>query len=361
MDVVRFGAAIMVVVDLLTLPLFNLGFSNLESLGYIAVPVFFVLSGFVIRYVTRTRESTLREYFIDRVSRIYSVVLPAIVLTAALWLFFPSVGSSRIAGGNPSSSIHSVLALISNMVFLSQAWGHSTVLYWNVPFWSLGYECVYYAFYGFLFFLRGWKRTLMCAALAALIGPQVLFLFPVWWLGCWLYDLYQRYRKTWVSLASLLVAAAWLGVGGALCLIGHSAVLQAPATVFRSIIALPNPLVKLHMPEVRATLFAIATGIFSFVALIPLLFLMDFFDVSRSSLWARSVRQVANGTFTVYLMHYPLLVLLSYTGLLRRGHRLSDALIVSAMCLILVAVAVPVDWLKLTIRRWLKSLFRPVG
>ena len=84
LDVVRFLAAIAVVVDHLSLSEFRTGLPSLEVLGYIAVPVFFVLSGFVNRYVTLTREVTVREYMIDRASRMYSVVIPAMVLTLAL-------------------------------------------------------------------------------------------------------------------------------------------------------------------------------------------------------------------------------------------------------------------------------------
>jgi peptidoglycan/LPS O-acetylase OafA/YrhL len=84
LDVVRFSAAILVLIAHFTHPEFRLGYANLQILGDGAVPVFFVLSGFVIRYVTKTRESTAKEYFIDRASRIYSVILPAMFFTLAV-------------------------------------------------------------------------------------------------------------------------------------------------------------------------------------------------------------------------------------------------------------------------------------
>ena len=49
--------------------------------GKQAVDVFFVLSGFVIAYICNTREPTLRTYVISRTVRIYSVALPALILT----------------------------------------------------------------------------------------------------------------------------------------------------------------------------------------------------------------------------------------------------------------------------------------
>ncbi len=52
-----------------------------ESLGHSAVVVFFVLSGYVIAFVTDTRERSGRDYAISRFARIYSVALPALIVT----------------------------------------------------------------------------------------------------------------------------------------------------------------------------------------------------------------------------------------------------------------------------------------
>ena len=54
------------------------------SHGQDAVAVFFVLSGFVIGYVTHRRESSATVYILHRVARIYSVAIPALLLTFAL-------------------------------------------------------------------------------------------------------------------------------------------------------------------------------------------------------------------------------------------------------------------------------------
>jgi len=49
-----------------------------------AVVVFFVLSGFVIAHATHGRRTSAADYCIGRAARIYSVVLPALLLTAVL-------------------------------------------------------------------------------------------------------------------------------------------------------------------------------------------------------------------------------------------------------------------------------------
>jgi peptidoglycan/LPS O-acetylase OafA/YrhL len=49
--------------------------------GHTAVIIFFALSGYVISYVATTKEKTLSEYVLSRTSRIYSIALPAILVT----------------------------------------------------------------------------------------------------------------------------------------------------------------------------------------------------------------------------------------------------------------------------------------
>jgi peptidoglycan/LPS O-acetylase OafA/YrhL len=111
----------------------------------------------------------------------------------------------------------------------------------------------------------------------------------------------------------------------------------------------------LGMPPVRATMFAVATGIFSAIGLLILLLATDYLKISRSNRWGRRFRHMADGTFTIYLMHYPFLVLLLFAGLLHPGRPMDDVFLGVGMCAVLIAVAVPIDKFKLVIRRWLRS------
>lgn len=52
--------------------------------GHSSVIVFFVLSGFVIAYVTHEKENTYAAYVSRRLSRLYSVALPAVLGTILL-------------------------------------------------------------------------------------------------------------------------------------------------------------------------------------------------------------------------------------------------------------------------------------
>ena len=67
-----------------------------------AVTVFFVLSGYMIAWVTEHREADGLSYTVARLCRIYSVVLPAIVLTVILDLSGRAISPARL-GRKPAS------------------------------------------------------------------------------------------------------------------------------------------------------------------------------------------------------------------------------------------------------------------
>ena len=355
LDFVRLTAAILVVIDHFTLPEFHLGSGNRKFLGDVAVTVFFVLSGFVIRYVTCTRESTIKAYFIDRASRIYSVVLPSMAFTLAVSGACYLIDREQFLRDWSATFSQPILRLALNLTFFSQAWGHNTTPFINLPFWSMGYECIYYLFYGFLFFLRGWKRVVLCAVTAIAIGPQVLFLLPVWWAGCWIYDLYIRLRGSRVAAVSLASFGVWFVAGTALYMAGHKSLLLVPSMLFQALVSLRNPLEMIGLTALRANMFAVAVGVLASVTLLFLLLAMDYIEISRSNRLAKGFRRLADGTFTIYLMHYPFLVLLLFSGVLRPEHRVRGVVAAVAMCLILIAAAVPIDGFKLILRRWLRS------
>ena len=90
LDLVRFLAAVIVVIVHANHERFTGGLPilwRLSGLGNDAVMVFFVLSGFVIAYVSDQKERSLEDYMVSRLARLYSVVVPALLLTVLLdWL-----------------------------------------------------------------------------------------------------------------------------------------------------------------------------------------------------------------------------------------------------------------------------------
>src|SRR5215471_3078111 len=121
LDLVRFSAAFLVFVSHSNFRELSERVIPAAGFGHSAVIVFFVLSGFVIAYVTDTKEKLAQDYAASRLARIYSVALPALVLTILLDIFGERV-SPRVYDG---STTHDwwLLRLISSALFLNESWG----------------------------------------------------------------------------------------------------------------------------------------------------------------------------------------------------------------------------------------------
>ena len=356
LDFIRLSAAMLVVVAHSGHPEFHTGFQNRQILGDIAVPIFFVLSGFVIRFITRSREHTPREFFIDRASRIYSVVLPAMILTlvasALCYKLAPHYYLENWAG----TSNHPLPRIALNLFFLSQIWGHNTIPFVNSPFWSLGYECLYYVVYGLFFYLRGSYRVLALLLWAALAGPQVILLLPIWYFGCWAYDLYHAVRQTPVARFLGKATLVFVVLAIALRALGSDALINAPLRADLAFSQLPNPLELLRTPAMRATMLAIGTGVMAVIAMLLLLLLSDLVPLAHNNVWVRRFRHLADGTFSIYLMHYPLMVLATALGLLRPRSLIVNLITLTVISLVLISLARPLDLLKFALRARLRHI-----
>lgn len=171
------------------------------SLGHEAVVIFFVLSGFVIAYVADTREQDFRGFMVARGARIFSVAIPAIILTAVLDFSGFWIDESVYPEGYRAWDLP-VIRVITSGLFLNEIWTLGIQLFTNVPYWSLNYEVWYYLLFGILFFFEGRRRWLLFSLLCLMLGPKIVLLMPVWWMGVWVY------RSN--VLAQLSVPLAWL-------------------------------------------------------------------------------------------------------------------------------------------------------
>ncbi len=159
--------------------------------GHDAVILFFVLSGYVIAAATERKQSLgFREYLLDRASRVYSVALPALLLSAVLALFFQAYLKV-----SPVYSLGDLtLSTAANLLFLGQSWYWNVWVFHNQPYWSLCYEVMYYLGFGVFVFARGRARWLGLAVVAFISGPKVLLLLPCWILGVLAYKYRDCFR-----------------------------------------------------------------------------------------------------------------------------------------------------------------------
>jgi peptidoglycan/LPS O-acetylase OafA/YrhL len=155
-----------------------------------AVMAFFVLSGFVIAHVVDTRQDSWVDFAAARVARLFSVIVPAMVLTLALDAAGRSFNAATYAAvGQWQAEESALLNYLLSLVMLNQSWGLNRHFGSNGAYWSIPFEFWYYAIFGAFCLMRGWARWGAIAAAALLAGPRILALFPVWLLGVAAYRL----------------------------------------------------------------------------------------------------------------------------------------------------------------------------
>lgn len=178
------------------------------------VILFFLISGFVIRYTTRD-ETSIAEYLFKRFRRIY----PLFFLTLILSWGFCSLAERQLLPFN--------LPQFLGNVFMLQDFGFKRPGVWidcfhNVALWSLSYECWFYLF--FIPLLK-WKVplniktatvyaiSLACAGMYFVYPSQFGWFglyFSVWWAGALLADEYRNTGK--VTLLRHLPSVAVLSL-----------------------------------------------------------------------------------------------------------------------------------------------------
>jgi peptidoglycan/LPS O-acetylase OafA/YrhL len=364
LDVIRFGAASAVALHHLG-GFLQAGPRVSGASANAAVCVFFVLSGFVIRYVTVSRKSTAREYFIDRASRIYSVVAPTLLLTilfeAIAFLHNPAF---YYQFSQPYSWKQVPWQIATNLSFTSGYWGYGSAPLSNLPFWSLTFECVYYVLYGVLHYTCK-SRWFLVPAILLIVGPSIALLFLVWWTGVWLFDAYRHLsasrRGIRIALIPLLLAGSFIislrhrilgflhatDVNWRRAQATHIASLTSPGRLLFHGAVVP----WLDRLSISFYVTAVAFG----VVLLFFIVLLDRSTVQISRPLESRIRRVADSTFTLYLLHLPLFILLfSFTGGAMRNWfgGLSMFLVAVALSIVL---AIQFDnlkvWLRIRLRR----------
>jgi peptidoglycan/LPS O-acetylase OafA/YrhL len=348
LDLLRFGAALVVLIFHASPVRLSGGIPGLWRIGNLAdaaVMLFFVLSGFVIAYVADTKEQTLKAYSISRLSRLYSVVVPALVLTVIV----DAVGT-RLAPtlytDNFFRADEPLWRITANLLFINELWFSSVSPFSNTPFWSIGYEFWYYAMFAAAFYFGSWARVAAVMAVALVAGPKILLLLPVWLAGV------AAYHVTRSNAVSEGMGAA-LALGSAAGYVVFR-LLGGEAALMRISID------WLGSSTVQQLRFS---GGFLSAYVAGLLFALHLVGIAAISgrlmrfLPERPIRYLAGFTFSLYLFHFPLLhffaAIAEYTGT-----SAYKAFIVPVGTLGLVWILGEfTEKRKSTVTRWVTSIF----
>jgi peptidoglycan/LPS O-acetylase OafA/YrhL len=273
--------------------------------GYLAVDLFFILSGFVIwyNYTARIAQggwAETRQFLWRRFARVWPLhgaILAAFVGFAALLIV-----TGRDASGYPLAELPLHLLLVQN-------WGLTPDLSWNHPAWSISTEFAAYLLFPALVLAVRWDKlpswALVFAAAALAWAIHLLFALSghsslgadIPGMGLWrclagfamgsvLCQLWQRWQRVprsggYAGLAFVSFAAAGLALG-----LQETA--WVPATFFTGLLALAlgrGPLVQLLGGRVLTYLGEISYSTYLAHFLLFILYKLAFVDASLQLGW----------------------------------------------------------------------------
>jgi peptidoglycan/LPS O-acetylase OafA/YrhL len=313
---------------------------------------FFVISGYVIAASASRPERTLANYSADRLARLSSVVIPALVLTGCLdsigqWMS-PHVYAAIDPRWQP-------LRFLVNFVYCQQIWFLCVNASSNTPLWSLGYEFWYYVLFGVWIFVRPkWTKTLLLAAVSLLIGPKILLLLPAWAVGALAFHASKMWRcslRTGLLLFLVSGLAMVLAIVFAVPLgITNGKAGQAPLYYSSDFIGdnILATLVALHFLSCALFSRHIAKN----------------FEPYRV---VKFIRWLAGHTFSLYVYHMPILYFLRAFGYNPNDWRIAILAMCGALLIIAGLSKVTEERyaaLRLSARSWMAGLadkMRPVA
>jgi peptidoglycan/LPS O-acetylase OafA/YrhL len=278
--------------------LLSTGLYAVTGYGHQAVMIFFVLSGYFIG--TSVMESVCsqqwswRTYLVSRIARLQLVLFPALVL-GAIWdrigMRIPQAAPLYYGGLYkfylPSVALRStVLAFLGNFFFLQSI--VSPVFGSNGPLWSLSYEFWYYIVFPALILATaawvGTRKRLLYSGLGLFllwfIGLQLGFYFLIWLIGAFVGRLPRPAR-----FKSAIPAVPWLG---GLIFVGA--------------------LSWTRTHRLSADLLSDYILAFCFALWLYTLLLGSREDAS--SAYVYGAKKLAGFSYTLYLIHFPALLLL---------------------------------------------------
>jgi peptidoglycan/LPS O-acetylase OafA/YrhL len=281
--------------------IYDRAFYFLTGLGYQAVMVFFVLSGFFVAGSVVDAWTSGRwswgHYALRRLARLWTVLLPALALTLVL----DSVGAWMTQGRGYDGSYHGLFASVPSLeqpaqhspaVLLGNVGFLQTILVpaygTNGPLWSLANEFWYYLLFPILWVaVWGMGRIRL---LAILLGGVLLIWLPsallrsgvVWLFG---FIAYLVYRVP--ILKRTMVHPVWLGLAG---------------------LAFAASLVASKHSGWGGSNFLVGA---TFASLVP-----GLATCNSAPAWYRSIATgLADISYTLYVVHFPLLALIAYVWL----------------------------------------------
>lgn len=261
------------------------GFYFVSGLGSEAVMVFFVLSGFLIggKNLARAKADSFHfsSYCVDRISRLYVVLLPAVFIGFFLDIigsnYFPEAGLYKLFSYHIITEHLDTSILIGNLLMLQSF--YTTTIGSNFPLWSLSFEFWFYLLFGLLivsFFEKAkWQfwYILLAIIIILILGYKFILYFFIWCIGLSVALLNRKIIKNPILALILFITVL--------------------------IISRFDLITIQYLSDLLA---AISFGIF----------LLSMKEINSSFLYrTKKINSILAGfSYSLYLLHYPLIVFL---------------------------------------------------
>jgi peptidoglycan/LPS O-acetylase OafA/YrhL len=282
--------------------------------GHEAVIFFFVLSGFVIhlKYAQRLAAEGARGrfdpggYAFRRARRLYPPLALAMFVTLVLDVLGKRLGLPTASGTTSYAMInanvgtdHRPITALRNLVFIMDP-----VFGSDGPLWSLGYEGYFYLLYPLVFLVA---RRAPRSATALVAAMSVVGFTPIWPPSLfWLRGVFQLMIVWWLGA---LLAARYV---------------EAPPAAFARLRWLAVVLLLVPIKHGDPVLRDIAIGL-GFVGLLSAC--LDQIERGRRPGWLATLerlRPVGAMSYTLYVLHFPILVFMSGCLMKRSGGPLPE-------------------------------------
>ena len=282
------------------------------TFGHQAVTIFFVLSGFLVGGAAigdyLGQRFSLPRYLLNRFARIYVVLIPALLVGGALdWIGVHALPPGGLySGGMPAVVESSVV----DRLHVAELAGNAANLQLiacetfgsNAPLWSLSFEWWYYMLFPLVLIaalpgVRPLARIaagLLAAAVGVMLYPILLAYFSLWLLGV-VVRLIPRAPLPWPSASAVVVVVAMF---------------------------FANRIVSLHAGSWSYDYLSSLVVAVPFALL--LLSLMHRRSLAEQPAWPLCTR-LAGYSYSLYLTHQPMLMLVSALGAQYAGIALGGA------------------------------------
>lgn len=266
------------------------------SKGYLAVDLFFMLSGFVLwlNYSERLRRdgfAAVPKYLARRVARVWPLHLFILALTL--------IYAIAVAAAGELNTAHYPWGELPLHILLIHNWGFTGALTWNDPSWSISGEAAAYLLFPLIVLAADWRRLPPAFAIAILLLLAALLAGIMGWSGAYILD-----RD--IPRFGLLRAVTEFSMGTIVCALWQRW-RSTPAPAFALAGALAGGAIALGFATPAPETLVVPLALAGF-----LLALASTADHPRNPLAARPILYLGEISYSTYLVHFLLYIVFKF-------------------------------------------------